>query len=61
MKKRNFALLGLFVIGSVCSFMGCSSQNASEADTKKAADSQKATSGAPSLGNPKPAGDAGNK
>jgi len=60
MRKWNFALLGLLLIGSVCSFMGCSgSSNGTEEDAKKASDSQKSTSGAPSLGNPKPAGDSG--
>jgi len=59
MRKRNFALLGLLVIGSVCTFVGCAQPNGTDADAKKAADSQKSNSGAPSLGNPKPAGDNG--
>jgi len=59
MHKRNFALLGLLLIGSVCSFVGCAQSNGTDADAKKAADSQKSTDGAPSLGNPKPAGEGG--
>ena len=59
MKKRNFALLGLLVIGSVCACVGCSSPNGTDEDAKKATESQKTTSGAPSLGNPKAAGDSG--
>ncbi|MCW3052788.1 MAG: hypothetical protein JWN14_1958 [Chthonomonadales bacterium] len=59
MRKRNFALLGLLLIGSVCSFVGCAPSNGTDVDAKKASDSQKATGGAPSLGNPKPAGEGG--
>lgn len=61
MNKKRFALLGLMGIVSVFSFVGCSSPNGTEADAKKASDSQKSTSGAPSLANPKPANDNSGK
>ena len=54
MNRSKAALATLLLIVSACAFAGCSNQDATPEATKKATDSQKATSGEASLGNPKP-------
>lgn len=63
MNKTYRLLPALMFLGGMLALTGCSGSHSEDDATasKKAVDSQQATSGAPSLGNPKPADASGSK